>query len=66
MNEYQIMEFDLDKELSKEAVDTIFSVLKQQGAKNIELNFTSVKHKDFEKAIDNRTKLSKDELEVYG
>ena len=61
----QILEFDLDKELSKNAVDTIFGILKKQGAENIELNFTNVKHKDFEKAIDNRTKLSKEELEVY-
>ena len=55
---YQILEFDLGKELSKNAIDTIFGILKKQGAKNIELNFTSVKHKDFEKAIE--------ELEVYG
>lgn len=63
---YQILEFELDKELSKEAVDNIFAILKKQGAENIELTFTSVKHKDFEKSIDNRTKMSKEELEVYG
>jgi len=63
---HQILEFDLDKELSKNAVDTIFGILKKQGAKNIELNFTYVKHKDVEKAINKRTNLSKEELEVYG
>jgi len=63
---YQILEYDLDKELSKNAVDNIFAILKKEGAENIELGFTNSKHKDFEKAIENRTKLSKNELEVYG
>jgi len=66
MNEYQILEFDLDKALSKKAVDDIFYILKKEGAKNIELDFTNVKHKDFEKSIQNITKLLKEELEVYG
>ena len=63
---YQIIEFDLDKELSKDAVDNIFSILKKEGAENIELNFTNVKHKNYEKSINNQIRMTKEEQEVYG
>lgn len=35
----QIIEFSLDYELPKEAVDDIFQILKKQNAENINLDF---------------------------
>ena len=39
----QKIEFSLDKELSKDAVDKIFMLLKKHGAEDIELDFINLK-----------------------
>ena len=43
---YQILEFELDGELPKDAVDEIFSILREKGAKNIDLDFVDIKYND--------------------
>lgn len=39
----QIIEFSLDYELPKEAVDNIFQILKKENAENINLDFLDTK-----------------------
>jgi hypothetical protein len=43
---YQILEFELDGELPKDVVDKIFSILKENGAENIDLDFVDIKYND--------------------
>jgi len=38
----QIIEYELDKELSKEAVDNILGTLNGEGAEDIEIKFAEV------------------------